>query len=301
MTTAQAQTQVEFAQGVVDYYKVFYQQNPQIQQSVSEQVFLQQELAKYMEQNGQSFVDQQAVNLINSYINIQQPQVNYVEQMTEEQLREKELHEMYDLTEDEKQKLVESESNLQPKYLNEIMSPFLYKDAITGREINNDILNCSLCPAVNCKSRRSTIATDNKPIHFFVEGFTTGSLDEPQVEYIHSLAKWLGITDGLYDVSGLVKCENGDAYKCSYNVLRELDYYHDDNGYDNHLVVMFSNPVPFMFEGDVNSYSYGMLKKVGNKNVLFLPSVQQMFENDTLRQEMSNVLWTTYKTFYSMN
>ena len=300
MTTAQVQTQVEFAQGVIDYYKVFYQQNPQIQQSVPEQVFLQQELAKYMEQNGQSFVDQQAVNLINSYINIQQPQINYVEQLTEEQLREKELHEMFDLTDEEKRKLTESEGVLQPKYLNEIMSPFLYKDNITGKTINNDILNCSMCSSVNCKSRRTTISTDNKLIHFIVEGFTTGSREEQQVEYISSLAGWLGLSEGMYDVTGTIKCENGNEENCSFNLLRELDYYHDENGYENHMVVMFSNSIPYFFNKDTNNYSYGMTQTVGNKNVLFLPSVQQMFDDDMLRQSMSNILWNTYKSYYTV-
>ena len=298
MTTT-VQSQVDFANEVIDYYKGFYKGNPQIQQIMSEQSFLQQELAKYMQANGSSFVDQQAIQLIESYIFVQQPQINYVEQLTEDQLREKELHEMFDLSEAEKQEMKEFESKLHPKYANEIMSPFFYKDNVSAKVINDDILNCSMCPAVNCKSRRTTIPTDNKAIHFLKEGFTVGSLEDPEIQYIHSLAGWLGLSDGMYDVTGTVKCENGDASLCSYNVLRELDYYHDENGFENHLVIMFSNSIPYLFNKNMDNYSYGMTYNIGNKNVLFLPSVQQLFNDDILRQNMSNILWNTYKSFYS--
>lgn len=197
---------------------------------------------------------------------------------------------MYEIDEQEvsKENMGYENQGLRTEYLNEILSPELYKEYFGGVNINNDILNCHLCDNVSCKAKRSEIPTVRKPFHFFVDHFTEGLKSDPEIQFIDSLAQWLQLSEDEYSITGTVKCFGGDCNNCSFNLLRELDFY------GSQLAVIFSEKLPSFFSGPVN---FGEIQYVGETPVLLLPSYEMCLKDQVLYQNITSILWNTVQNF----
>lgn len=206
----------------------------------------------------------------------------------------KERIEIFDLTPEQERDIMLEKNTLNTEFYNNVFSPFLYKTAVSGTEINRDIFNCSLCNNVACKSKKQEISLARKPYTFIVDGFTDGNINDTRVLFITDIVRWLGIQEGYYHITGTIKCEDGEDENCSINMLKELDYYEDDFG-NSYTAVIFSDKVPSILNDPAVSYQYGNVYYIGKKPILFLPSIENLSNNPQLREQSMNILWYVFK------
>lgn len=211
-------------------------------------------------------------------------------------MTEDERIEMFLLPED---KLGEKpkEKKLKPEFFNEIMPPILYKTQVSGVELSRSILNCSLCANVTCKSKKKDISLARKPYTFILDKFTDGNLSDPEVFYVNEVAKWIGLNQDNFHITGTIKCDGGDDSLCSMNMIQELDFYEDDNGFSYNAVI-FSDKVPSIFSNDGTQYMYYHSYYVGKKLILFLPSIKQLTSNEEIKTYSMNTLWNFFHQTY---